>query len=125
LALIGTLAWTFVLALVPPTRAQVSSAVPLPAPRAADQPRVPVEGTWSFGAIVPRVEGSQPPRLPAFTRSDPPRSFLDVAHASLFGGAYSEAEKAAWRPLALGTFFTDGWLEPYIEPPAGSGGCTP
>jgi hypothetical protein len=46
-----------------------------------------------------------------------------VACESLFGDAYSEAKKAAWRPLALRTFFTDGWREPYIDPPAGSGGA--
>jgi hypothetical protein len=50
-------------------------------------------------------------------------SFVGVAYDSLFGDAYSEAAQANWRPLRLGTFFTDGWNGPYIEPPAGSGGA--
>ena len=70
-----------------------------------------------------RRDGSQPLQAPAITGSDLPGSLLDVAYESLFGDAYSEAAQAAWRPLRLGTFFTDGWNEPFIEPPAGSGGA--
>ena len=67
--------------------------------------------------------GSEPPQIPEFTVSDLAASLLDVAHDSIFGDAYSEAAQANWRPLELGTFFTDGWNEPYIEPPAGNGGA--
>jgi hypothetical protein len=41
---------------------------------------------------------------------------------SLFGDVYAEGR---WRPLALGSFFTEGWLEPWAAPPAGREGLTP
>jgi hypothetical protein len=41
---------------------------------------------------------------------------------SLFGDVYAEGQ---WRPLTLGSFFTDGWLEPWAAPPAGREGLTP
>ena len=85
--------------------------------------RDPVGETWTFSSIVPPEDESEPPHAPAITVPDLPRSFLDVVYESLFGDAYSEAAQAAWRPLRLATFFTDGWNEPYIEPPAGSGGA--
>ena len=73
--------------------------------------------------MIPPADGSQPLQAQAIAWSDVPGSLLDVAYQSLFGDAYSEAAQAAWRPLRLGTFFTDGWNEPFIEPPAGSGGA--
>ena len=117
------MAWALVLPLVPSARAQDSPAVPPPAPTADDVPRNPVGEAWSLGSILPPADGSQPLQAPAIAGSDVPGSLLDVAYQSLFGDAYSEAAQAAWRPLRLGTFFTDGWNEPYIEPPAGSGGA--
>jgi len=41
---------------------------------------------------------------------------------SLFGDVYAEGQ---WRPLSLGTFFTDGWLEPWAAAPSGRDGLTP
>jgi hypothetical protein len=123
LALIGTMVWALVLSLVPATRAQVSPPVPLPDRSVGEQPFAPVEEMGDFGSILPQPEGLESSRLAEFPASDMPRSFLDVVCESLFGDVYSEARKAAWRPLALGTFFTDGWREPYIDPPAGSGGA--
>ncbi|MFI5455707.1 MAG: hypothetical protein ACHRXM_09675 [Isosphaerales bacterium] len=123
LALIGTLTWALVLALAHPTQAQISAPFPSPAPRVAEQPFVPVGEMEDFASIGRPPEWSQSPELPAFMSSDPTQSFLNVAHASLFGDAHSEAAKADWRPLSLDTFFTDGWREPYIDPPAGSGGA--
>ncbi len=51
------------------------------------------------------------------------RSFLGTAKASLFEDAYSDAKQAAWRPLTLSSLFTDGWREPFINPPPGRGGA--
>jgi hypothetical protein len=117
------MAWALVLGLVPPTQAQVFPPVPPQAPRLAEQPWAPAGETEDFGSIIlPPAEFSSP-RHSAFSAAGPVGSFLDVAGESLFGDAYSQAKKAAWRPLALGTFFTDGWRESYIDPPAGSGGA--
>jgi hypothetical protein len=40
---------------------------------------------------------------------------------SLFGDVY--ADPSRWRPLSLGSFFTEGWDAPWVSPPNGSGGA--
>ena len=49
-------------------------------------------------------------------------SLLATIEESLFGDVYAEGR---WRPLTLGSFFTDGWLEPWAAAPAGRDGLTP
>ena len=41
-------------------------------------------------------------------------SFFDTAVESLFGDASAEGK---WRPLSLGTFFSEGWNRPWASPP--------
>ena len=123
MGLIATAVWALALGLVSTTRAQDAPAVQAPAQRVADEPCDPVAETGSIGSNAPQAQGSQSPHVPAFTGLDLAASFLDVAYDSLIGDAYSEAAQENWRPLGLGTFFTDGWNEPYIELPAGSGGA--
>jgi len=56
--------------------------------------------------------------------SPPPGREYSVFHAakeSLFGDPYAHPER--WQPLSLGTFFTEGWDEPWISPPKGGGGA--
>lgn len=48
-------------------------------------------------------------------------SLLSAARESLFGDPYTHPER--WRPLSFGTFFTEGWDEPWINPPRGRGGA--
>jgi hypothetical protein len=48
-------------------------------------------------------------------------SLLDAARESLTGDVY--AQPARWRELSLGTFFTEGWDEAWVSPPAGEGGA--
>ena len=45
----------------------------------------------------------------------------DVIVESLAGDVY--AEPSRWHELSLGTFFTEGWDEPWASPPAGEGGA--
>ena len=61
-------------------------------------------------------EGSEPtaPRVEM--------GLFDTITDSLFGDVYAEGR---WRPLSLGTFFTEGWLEPWAGAPAGQDGLTP
>ena len=47
---------------------------------------------------------------------------LDTITDSLFGDVYAEGR---WRPLSLGSFFTEGWFEPWAGAPAGQDGLTP
>lgn len=46
-----------------------------------------------------------------------PSGFFGVALASIFG----PSDYAPWRPLSLGTLFTEGWDEPWIGEPNDSG----
>ena len=54
-----------------------------------------------------------------FAVPDPPRprNFLAVARESIFG----PADYAPWTPLPFRTFFSEGWRDPWIAPPNGSG----
>ena len=58
--------------------------------------------------------------VPAVPRVE--MSVLATIADSLFGDVYAEDR---WRPLSLGTFFTEGWLEPWASAPAGRDGLTP
>ena len=46
---------------------------------------------------------------------------LDAAVESLTGDVY--AEPSRWRPLSLGTLFTEGWDQAWASPTRGSGGA--
>ncbi len=48
-------------------------------------------------------------------------SVLEAAKESLFGDVY--ADPSRWRPLTLGTFFSEGWTQPWVSPPNGEGGA--
>jgi hypothetical protein len=89
----------------------------------AGQPGVPIGETWDLGSFVEPAEEWESSPITALGAAAPPPSFLDVAFESLFGDAYSESRKAQWRNLTLRSFFTEGWRESYIDPPAGSGGA--
>ncbi len=49
-------------------------------------------------------------------------SLLGTITDSLFGDVYAAGR---WRPLSLGTFFSEGWLEPWAGAPAGQDDLTP
>jgi hypothetical protein len=49
-------------------------------------------------------------------------SFFDTVTESFFGDVYAEGK---WRRLSLGTFFSEGWNEPWAAPPAGTEDLTP
>jgi hypothetical protein len=63
------------------------------------------------------VEPAQIGGSPASARRE--YSVLDAAKESLFGDPYAEPDR--WQELSLGTFFTEGWDEPWISPPTGGG----
>jgi hypothetical protein len=46
---------------------------------------------------------------------------IDSAVESLTGDVY--AEPSRWRPLSLGSLFSEGWNEPWASPPPGGGGA--
>jgi len=63
------------------------------------------------GAQQPRAASAEPEEV----------GFLRAAGESLTGDVY--AEPSRWRPLSLGTFFSEGWNQPWASPSAGGGGA--
>jgi hypothetical protein len=49
-------------------------------------------------------------------------SLLDTITGSLFGDVYAPGQ---WRPLSLGSFFSEGWFESWAAAPAGQDDLTP
>ena len=47
---------------------------------------------------------------------------LEVISRSLFDSIYAPEDQARWSPLSYGTFFSEGWDVPYVNPTAGAGG---
>ena len=47
---------------------------------------------------------------------------LEVIGQSLFDSIYAPEDQTRWSPLTLGTFFSEGWDVPYVNPTAGDGG---
>src|SRR3954470_13387272 len=45
--------------------------------------------------------------------------FCDTIAESMFG----KTDPDAWRPLPFATFFSEGWDEPWVPSPRGSGGA--
>ena len=77
----------------------------------------PTSGTFVAPAPNPFAEGGA---IPVANRVE--LGPIETISESLFGDVYDGGK---WRPLTLGTFLTDGWLEPWAEAPAGREGRTP
>ena len=58
---------------------------------------------------------------PALAQDPQPTGVFEAAGESLFGDVY--ASPSTWRPLSAGTFFSQGWNEPWASPPPGAGGA--
>jgi hypothetical protein len=82
------------------------TAVEFPGPAATGWVEAPGDPGEGPAAFAPRVE----------------MSLLGTIAESLLGDVYAEGR---WRPLTLGTFFSEGWLEPWAAAPAGRNGLTP
>jgi hypothetical protein len=73
------------------------------------------------GAML-MVLGTTGVELAAASDAQPERvGVVDAAVESLTGDVY--AQPSQWRPLSLGTFFSEGWDQAWASPPAGSGGA--
>ena len=66
----------------------------------------------------------RPAPAPSTLPADTPvvMGLFDTIRASIFEDPNSPN---AWRPLSLGTFFSEGWNEPWAGGPAGQSGLTP
>ena len=78
-------------------------------------------------AAVEKLPAAAQPAQPLVTEappsivgaSDGPYTIWEVISQSIF---IKHAPKREWTPLYATTFFTEGWLQPQIDPPSGSGG---
>ncbi len=77
--------------------------------------------TIGIGAILV-VLGSGGGALAASSSTEPERvGVVDAAIESLTGDVY--AQPSSWRPLSLGTLFSEGWDQAWASPINGSGGA--
>jgi hypothetical protein len=78
--------------------------------------------TTAFAQRVPVEKSALPApaaELPPSVSGNGYYSIFETIALSVFP---KHAPKREWTPLYAGTFFTEGWLEPQIGPPNGSGG---
>ncbi len=100
--------------------------------RAQDPPppaAAPVEGLSSYieaedlqsgmtaPPLVPRPSYYYPGMIPSGTRVE--LGLFDTITESIFG----QPDPDTWRPLPLGTLFSEGWNEAWVPSPNGSGGA--
>jgi hypothetical protein len=110
---VGTFAWLLVGAMARPGAAQE----PVPTARAP-----------SFADLVPTAEAVQPTgAVPSYyigegSAPTAPRvetGLFDTVVESICG----KPDPDTWRPLYCSTLFSEGWLEPWVPSPNGSGGA--
>ncbi len=96
--------------------------------QAQEMPEVPAATVPA--AAAPTIPGS-PVVMPNFAEVGQPASFVppmmpkvelstgEVIRESIFGAA----DKKDWKPLTLGTFFSEGWKDPFTNAPDGTNGA--
>jgi len=99
-----------------------------------DFPKLPRLPTPSVAAPTPAVVPSSSPSMavmPNFAAIGEPEPFAapvapkvqlstgEVIRESIFG----PADKKDWKPLTLGTFFSEGWDTPFVNAPEGTNGA--
>ena len=98
-----------------PNQPVPTAPIGAPAAEAGTAPAGPV-----LGAPAAEPSTEDPPQAPLHSPTG--LSPLEVIRRSLFDSIYLPADQARWSPLTLGTFFTEGWDVPYVNPTAGDGG---
>lgn len=117
----NSLGWLFALTVAWSQPEIVAARMPDPASsNAADGRRTPIP--LAEKSLVPArfVDQAEEPRLSYnFAKPQVVMGPLDVIRESLFGPASQED----WKPLTLGTFFSEGWDTPYVNAPEGTNGA--
>ena len=106
---VGPFAWLFLGAMALPAAAQEPGPAAAAVATVADV--VSVED-----AVEPPV---QPLDLSTWSGRTEVYPFSQVILESIFG----QPDPDTWRPLPLSTFFSEGWHEPWVPSPSGSGGA--
>src|SRR5262245_1988482 len=104
---IGTFAWLFVGAMARPGAAQEPAPM-APAP--------------SFPDYVAPEEAAQPPVQPIDLSTWSGRTEYPLSQVIL-ESICGKPDPDTWRPLPFSTLFSEGWLEPWVPSPNGSGGA--
>lgn len=117
----NSLGWLFALTVAWLQPEIVAARMPdPPSSNAADGRRTPIR--LAEKSLVPArfVDQAEKPRLSYnFAKPQVVMGPLDVIRESLFGPASQED----WKPLTLGTFFSEGWDTPYVNAPEGTNGA--
>jgi hypothetical protein len=104
---VGAFAWLLVGAMVRPGDAQE----PVPTAPAA-----------SIAAAVSSAEADQPPVQPFNLSAWRGRTEYPIGEVIL-ESVFGKPDPDTWRPLYLSTLFSEGWLEPWVPSPNGTGGA--
>ena len=107
LQIVGAFAWLLVGAMARPAAAQE------PAPAAAAP---------SYADVIPSVETVQPPVQPINPSAWSGRTEYPLGEVIL-ESICGKPDPDTWRPLYCSTLFSEGWLEPWVPSPNGSGGA--
>lgn len=117
----NSLGWLFALTVAWLQPEIVAARMPdPPSSNAADGRRTPIR--LAEKSIVPARfvdQAEKPPSAYDFAKPQVVSGPLDVIRESLFGPASQED----WKPLTLGTFFSEGWDTPYVNAPEGTNGA--
>jgi hypothetical protein len=106
---VGRFAWLFVGAMAMPAAAQEPS---LPAPAVA-----------TLADDVSVEDAAQPPVEPIDLSTWSGRTDVYPFSAVILESLFGTPDPDTWRPLPLSTFFSEGWHEPWVPSPNGSGGA--
>src|SRR5262245_51884609 len=74
-----------------------------------------------LGAIVLCTGVTAPAQVTPAPTPPPKDGFLGAIVKSLTGDVYADPQR--WRALSFSGFFTEGWDEAWVSPPAGAGGA--
>lgn len=74
-----------------------------------------------FSVVILVSAATARAELPAAGDTNSGGSFGSAISESMFGDVYSDPSR--WQDLSLGDFFTTGWDQPWVSPPAGGGGA--
>ena len=97
-----------------PAWSQEAGLPPLPSP-AVGAPAIP-----GSPVVMPNFAAVGQPEV--FAVPVEPKALLspgEVIRESIFG----PADKKDWKPLTLGTFFSEGWSDPFVNAPEGTNGA--
>jgi hypothetical protein len=109
LQVVGTFAWLLVGAM---------------ARQGAAQEPVPAASASSFNDIISAVaETDQPPAQPVDLSAWSGRTDVYPYSQVILESICGKPDPDTWRPLTCSTLFSEGWLEPWVPSPNGSGGA--